>query len=84
MLTGVLATQTGSEFAPQLGEGDFAVQQMRSPSTGLEESLRMQENTEKLLLKEFPEIKDDLCSNRSAEGWQQMLCHPTFQMAWYR
>ncbi len=32
----------GSEFAPQLSEGDFAVQQLRSPSTGLEESLRIQ------------------------------------------
>ena len=51
-LTGVLATQIGSAFAPTLSEGDFAVQQMRSPSTGLEQSLRMQENTEKLLLKE--------------------------------
>lgn len=46
VLTGVLATQMGSEFAPQLSEGDFALQQMRSPSTGLEQSLRMQENTE--------------------------------------
>ena len=55
-LTAILATQIGSEFAPQLSEGDFAVQQMRSPSTGLEQSLRMQENTEKLLLKAFPEI----------------------------
>ena len=48
MLTGLLATRIGSEFAPQLSEGDFAVQQLRSPSTGLEESLRIQENTEKL------------------------------------
>jgi cobalt-zinc-cadmium resistance protein CzcA len=34
VLTGVLATQTGSEFAPQLGEGDFVVQQMRSQVQG--------------------------------------------------
>ena len=54
MLTGLLATRIGSEFAPQLSEGDFAVQQLRSPSTGLEESLRIQENTEKLLLKKIP------------------------------
>ncbi|MCW8038967.1 MULTISPECIES: CusA/CzcA family heavy metal efflux RND transporter [Acinetobacter] len=67
VLTGVLATQTGSEFAPQLGEGDFAVQQMRSPSTGLEQSLRMQENTEKLLLKEFPEIKAIFARTGTAE-----------------
>lgn len=66
-LTAVLATQIGSEFAPQLSEGDFAVQQMRSPSTGLEQSLRMQENTEKLLLKEFPEIKAIFARTGTAE-----------------
>lgn len=65
--TGVLATQVGSEFAPQLSEGDFAVQQMRSPSTGLEQSLRMQENTEKLLLKAFPEIKAIFARTGTAE-----------------
>ena len=67
VLTGVLATQLGSEFAPQLSEGDFAVQQMRSPSTGLEQSLRMQENTEKLLIKEFPEIKAIFARTGTAE-----------------
>ena len=67
MLSGVLATQIGSEFAPQLSEGDFAVQQMRSPSTGLEQSLRMQENTEKLLLKAFPEIKAIFARTGTAE-----------------
>ncbi|PWB16673.1 CusA/CzcA family heavy metal efflux RND transporter [Acinetobacter sp. AM] len=65
--TGVLATQVGSEFAPQLSEGDFAVQQMRSPNTGLEQSLRMQENTEKLLLKKFPEIKAIFARTGTAE-----------------
>ncbi|NUF61383.1 CusA/CzcA family heavy metal efflux RND transporter [Acinetobacter bereziniae] len=66
-LTGLLATQIGSEFAPTLSEGDFAVQQMRSPSTSLEQSLRMQENTEKLLLKEFPEIKAIFARTGTAE-----------------
>jgi len=67
VVTGVLTTKLGSEFAPQLGEGDFAVQQLRSPSTGLEESLRMQENTEKLLLKNFPEIKTVFARTGTAE-----------------
>ena len=66
-LTAVLTTQIGSEFAPQLSEGDFALQQMRSPSTGLEQSLRMQENTEKLLLKAFPEIKAIFARTGTAE-----------------
>ena len=67
LLTGVLALQIGSEFVPQLSEGDFAVQQMRSPSTGLEQSLRMQENTEQLLLKNFPEIKAIFSRTGTAE-----------------
>jgi cobalt-zinc-cadmium resistance protein CzcA len=67
VLTGVLTTQIGSEFAPQLSEGDFALQQMRSPSTGLEQSLRMQENTEKLILKNFPEVKAVFARTGTAE-----------------
>jgi len=67
MLTSLLATRIGSEFAPQLSEGDFAVQQLRSPSTGLEESLRIQENTEKLLLKKFPEIQAIFARTGTAE-----------------
>lgn len=67
VITGLLSTKIGSEFAPQLSEGDFAVQQLRSPSTGLEESLRIQENTEKLLLKNFPEIKAIFARTGTAE-----------------
>lgn len=67
VLTGFLATRLGSEFAPQLSEGDFAIQQMRSPSTSLEESLRMQEITEKLLLQNFPEIKNVFARTGTAE-----------------
>ncbi|WP_179998160.1 efflux RND transporter permease subunit [Acinetobacter sp. YH12239] len=67
VLTGLLATRLGSEFAPQLSEGDFAIQQMRSPSTSLEESLRMQEMTEKLLLQNFPEIKNVFARTGTAE-----------------
>ncbi|WPO67632.1 CusA/CzcA family heavy metal efflux RND transporter [Acinetobacter haemolyticus] len=67
LLTGILSTKIGSEFAPQLSEGDFAVQQMRSPSTGLEQSLRMQETTEKLILKNFPEVKAIFARTGTAE-----------------
>ncbi|WP_180160266.1 efflux RND transporter permease subunit [Acinetobacter sp. YH12054] len=67
LITGLLSTKIGSEFAPQLSEGDFAVQLMRSPSTGLEESLKMQENAEKLLLKKFPEIQAVFARTGTAE-----------------
>ena len=67
LIRGFITTKLGSEFAPQLSEGDFAVQQLRSPSTGLEESLRIQKNTEKLLLKSFPEIKAVFARTGTAE-----------------
>ena len=67
VLTGILATKMGSEFAPQLSEGDFAIQQLRAPSTGLEASLGIQANTEKLLLKNFPEIKAVFARTGTAE-----------------
>ena len=40
VITAAIFTRVGSEFAPQLSEGDFALQLMRAPSTGIEESLK--------------------------------------------
>lgn len=67
ILTSAIATRVGSEFAPQLSEGDFALQLMRAPSTGIEESLKIQENVEKQLLKAFPEIKAIFARTGTAE-----------------
>lgn len=66
-LTAVMLTRVGSEFSPTLSEGDFALQLMRAPSTGIEESLRIQEGVEKQLLKEFPEIKAIFSRTGTAE-----------------
>ncbi len=57
----------GTEFSPTLSEGDFALQLLRAPSTGIEESLRIQEGLEKQLLKEFPEIKAIFSRTGTAE-----------------
>ncbi|EPP8818658.1 efflux RND transporter permease subunit [Acinetobacter baumannii] len=67
ILTSAIATRVGSEFAPQLSEGNFALQLMRAPSTGIEESLKIQENVEKQLLKAFPEIKAIFARTGTAE-----------------
>ncbi|HCQ9862933.1 TPA: CusA/CzcA family heavy metal efflux RND transporter [Acinetobacter baumannii] len=67
ILTSAIAKRVGSEFAPQLSEGDFALQLMRAPSTGIEESLKIQENVEKQLLKAFPEIKAIFARTGTAE-----------------
>jgi len=50
-----LATTLGSEFVPQLNEGDIALQALRIPGTGLERSVEMQEVLEQRI-KAFPEV----------------------------
>ena len=50
-----LATTLGTEFVPQLNEGDIALQALRIPSTGLEQSVEMQEVLEQRI-KAFPEV----------------------------
>ena len=50
-----LASTLGSEFIPQLNEGDIALHAMRIPGTGLEQSVEMQEILEQRI-KAFPEV----------------------------
>ena len=57
LLTGLLATRLGTEFAPNLNEGDLAVLTMRIPGTSLQQSVAMQQKLEVALLREFPEIE---------------------------
>jgi heavy metal efflux system protein len=54
--TGVLASRMGSEFVPNLDEGDIAVQALRIPGTSLTQSLDMQFRLEKALM-ELPEVQ---------------------------
>ena len=50
-----LATTLGSEFVPQLNEGDIALHAMRIPGTGLDQSVEMQKILEQRI-KSFPEV----------------------------
>ncbi|MFA7553249.1 MAG: CusA/CzcA family heavy metal efflux RND transporter [Spongiibacteraceae bacterium] len=50
-----LATTLGSEFVPQLNEGDIALHAMRVPGTGLEQSVQMQTVLERRI-KSFAEV----------------------------
>ncbi|WP_444919691.1 efflux RND transporter permease subunit [Microbulbifer sp. CnH-101-G] len=50
-----LATTLGSEFIPQLNEGDIALHALRIPGTGLEQSVEMQSLLEQRI-KEFPQV----------------------------
>ena len=48
----------GAEFIPQLEEGAIVLQMIRSSSAGLGASLDLQKQSERILLKEFPEIQE--------------------------
>ncbi|MEO6054113.1 MAG: CusA/CzcA family heavy metal efflux RND transporter [Chthoniobacterales bacterium] len=51
-------TKLGAEFIPQLDEGDFSFQLIRSSSVALSSSLALQEQSEKILREKFPEIRE--------------------------
>lgn len=67
LLTGLLATRVGSEFAPTLSEGDFALQMLRAPDTDLKQSVQMQQQLEQTLLKQFVEIDKIFARTGTAE-----------------
>ncbi len=52
---GWLSTTLGSEFIPELNEGDIAMHAMRIPGTGLEQAIQMQKILEERIL-EFPQV----------------------------
>lgn len=52
---GWLATRLGSEFIPELNEGDIAMHAMRIPGTGLEQAIQMQKELEERIM-EFPQV----------------------------
>ncbi|MEQ3633969.1 CusA/CzcA family heavy metal efflux RND transporter [Thalassolituus sp.] len=56
VLVSVMATRMGTEFIPNLDEGDIAIQALRIPGTSLTQSLDMQFQLEKAVL-EIPEVK---------------------------
>jgi len=66
VLTGLGMTRFGTEFIPQLDEGDVAVQALRVPGTSLTQSVEMQTDVEKVLLK-LPEVRDVFARTGTAE-----------------
>ncbi len=51
-------SRLGAEFIPQLDEGSIMLQFIRSGSAGMEASLEMQKQSERVLRREFPEIRE--------------------------
>ncbi|MFY2057263.1 CusA/CzcA family heavy metal efflux RND transporter [Achromobacter xylosoxidans] len=66
-LCGVIAARMGSEFIPNLNEGDIAIQALRIPGTSLSQSLEMQKQLETRLKQKFPEIERVFARTGTAE-----------------
>ncbi|SHG75491.1 efflux RND transporter permease subunit [Massilia sp. CF038] len=63
----LFGTRLGTEFVPNLNEGDFAVLTIRIPGTGLAQSVQMQQQIEKTLMAGFPEIATVFARTGTAE-----------------
>ncbi len=57
VLCGLLLTRMGSEFIPNLNEGDLAFQTIRAPGVSLTQAVEMQQHIETTLVEKFPEIE---------------------------
>jgi len=62
-----VATRLGSEFVPNLDEGDLAIQALRIPGTSLTQSVEMQKQLETRLKAKFPEIERVFARTGTAE-----------------
>ncbi|HNJ04327.1 MAG TPA: efflux RND transporter permease subunit, partial [Leptospiraceae bacterium] len=57
VVSSLLFLRLGSDFVPQLDEGDLAIGIVRDGNISLEESVRQQKETEKVIMR-FPEVKN--------------------------
>ncbi|MDD4591101.1 MAG: CusA/CzcA family heavy metal efflux RND transporter [Parabacteroides sp.] len=57
IMAGIAFSRMGGEFMTSLDEGDIAMQTFLRPGSSLSETIKREEEVERLLLKSFPEIK---------------------------
>ena len=62
----LLASRMGSEFIPNLDEGDLAVHSLRVPGTSLSQAIHMQNSVQKAFMK-FPEVSETFSKIGTAE-----------------
>ncbi|MES2437521.1 MAG: CusA/CzcA family heavy metal efflux RND transporter [Verrucomicrobiota bacterium] len=62
----LLASRMGSEFIPNLDEGDLAVHSLRVPGTSLSQAVHMQNSVQKAFMK-FPEVAETFSKIGTAE-----------------
>lgn len=66
VVSGFVASRMGSEFIPNLDEGDIALHALRIPGTSLSQAIKMQSALE-LRLREFPEVERVVAKIGTAE-----------------
>ena len=66
LLAGLLATRLGTEFIPNLDEGDIALHALRIPGTSLTQAIGMQRQLE-ARIKKFPEVREVVAKIGTAE-----------------
>ena len=66
VLSGLLASRMGSEFVPNLNEGDIALHALRIPGTSLTQAIDMQLQLEQTI-KSFPEVETTFAKLGTAE-----------------
>ena len=66
VLAGLLATRLGTEFIPNLDEGDIALHALRIPGTSLTQAIGMQRQLE-ARIKQFPEVEEVVAKIGTAE-----------------
>ncbi|MFI3487959.1 efflux RND transporter permease subunit, partial [Klebsiella pneumoniae] len=66
VLAGLLASRMGTEFIPNLDEGDIALHALRIPGTSLTQAIGMQRQLE-ATIKKFPEVDEVVAKIGTAE-----------------
>jgi heavy metal efflux system protein len=66
VLSGLMATRMGSEFIPNMDEGDIAMHALRIPGTSLSQAIHMQTELERTV-KAFPEVQTIYAKMGTAE-----------------
>lgn len=66
VLSALVSARLGSEFVPKLDEGDIAIQALRAPGASLSQSVAMEEDLERRLMK-LPEVKEVFARTGTAE-----------------
>ena len=62
LIAGLIFSRMGGEFIPELDEGDIAMQTFLRPGSSLQETVKREQEVERLLLQNFPDEIKTVCA----------------------